>query len=706
MAIKKRKIPYYFLLFLLTTGASLIIGLLSFGGMYAILPIIPIAIASLTLSVAYEGEVYLQNLKGAFKKLFKPFHIQRELTKKFLLDFFPEDIDSQDCPQFFKDYANTLRLLHNYEDKRLSKEDTVIKYRLEKRLNAMEKWFAKILFTKDNFANKSDSKYVAQIQLWLAKPELNKAHQQLNKELNKRKHVSIIAQVFSGVCAIFMGAGTTYLLTETFVAIPLLAGISVAAWPLMIVPMALIAGSAYGFLTYNAVTDMINNKTIQKWFYYLKNEFKKGFTLHNTLLGLTTILLSGLAVGLTICTMGTWWTVVKNSQPLFSWMKKIPGFIMGVINPVVIGASSVIVNLENTFESLNLFKNLPKIFSAVWKNFTAGLQELKHQENSWQIFNPFRIILKLTITPLRILLFLGHLISIGVTSDRVPGFSQVISALFGIISEGFEDLHYFVDMHTNEQSDNLTDLLSERLEGDAGHDHSLDMPTLILKTLFSPIYFLAALWDHIASKKNTNLSTVGTDVSASTGVNANTNIAAKKSLTLKEAFDKQWYGSTTEDIIIENKTAVSTQWQCEQTKLYIERLRKKGLSPAEKNAIDVLEEEIDTLNSTATVANVSSNNTTDAQANIPYVTNTEHVGQTEATHVIQDTANDTIQDGAQISSQTIKSAIINVHTNPAFAQRKHTFFKTEAQIFVEQKLPGVLNDEQFDELRTEQLLVN
>ena len=53
----------------LTVGASLILGFLSFGGMFASIPVLPLAFAAFGLSVSYEGEVYLQNIKGSFQKI-------------------------------------------------------------------------------------------------------------------------------------------------------------------------------------------------------------------------------------------------------------------------------------------------------------------------------------------------------------------------------------------------------------------------------------------------------------------------------------------------------------------------------------------------------------------------------------------------------------------------------------------------------------
>ena len=87
--MKVKKIPRYLALFLLTFGASLILGFLSFGGMFALWPILPLAFSAFVLSVAYEGEIYLQNIKGALNKLFKHNHLQRQLANNYLLNNFP-----------------------------------------------------------------------------------------------------------------------------------------------------------------------------------------------------------------------------------------------------------------------------------------------------------------------------------------------------------------------------------------------------------------------------------------------------------------------------------------------------------------------------------------------------------------------------------------------------------------------------------------
>ncbi len=61
----------------------------------------------------------------------------------------------------------------------------------------------------------------------------------------------------------------------------------------------------------------------------------------------------------------------------------------------------------------------------------------------------------------------------------MPGVPATLSALLGIVSEGFEDAHYFFD-----------------LDGEGhGHEHS-DLPNQVLQLLFSPLFALAASWHY------------------------------------------------------------------------------------------------------------------------------------------------------------------------------------------------------------------
>ena len=87
-----KKLSYTLSLLLLTLGASLIIGLLSFGGFYTLMPSLSLAFASFILSVAYEGEIYYQNIKGALNHLFSAKAFKEELALIYLRTYFPLDI--------------------------------------------------------------------------------------------------------------------------------------------------------------------------------------------------------------------------------------------------------------------------------------------------------------------------------------------------------------------------------------------------------------------------------------------------------------------------------------------------------------------------------------------------------------------------------------------------------------------------------------
>jgi hypothetical protein len=570
-----KKIPKYLLILLLTLGASLILGLLSFGGMFALWPILPFALAAFGLSVAYEGEIYLQNIKGAFNKLFKENYLKNYLANDYLathLDDF--DVAAADCPQFFKDYMAQAALLKQFGHKHLNKSSRKHKKRIEKTLRDMEKWFALQLFADNDENDLSD--YERKLRKWL----FDHAQTDYQRKYKERHRLFHAVKLFSALAAVFMTLGTTYLLMEAFAAIPLFAALSFTLWPMLIVPMAIVAGVAYGFLTYNSIVDMINNDTLRKWFNKLRKDLNQGLTIRNVFMVITAVLLVGLAVALTICTAGTWWTVARETPHLFTWMGRMPEFIMGIINPIVTGISAVVFNLENTAESLEIIdgalRQKESIFTQAWTAIKERFQGLQN-EHWLQIINPARLLLKLTITPLRIILFIGHLISIGVVGDRVPSIPEIFSAILGIISEGFEDFHYFFASHQHRDDMSDKDFCKERLaSAHGGHNHATDLPTLFLKLIFSPVYLLATLWDWGASQ------------------------LSKKPLAFKESWQKQMGIHKEENIEIIVTETPSTSWQRRQAIFRIERYKQRHFSSLltdnaankKKEALSTLQEEL------------------------------------------------------------------------------------------------------------------
>lgn len=507
-----KKLPYYLLLILLTLGASLIIGLLSFGGLYVLWPSLIFASFAFILSVAYEGEIYFQNIKGALDKLFKPNYLPLETARTFLKDYFPHHLSESQWPQFFKDYAATLKQLP-CENQPLNKQKRAEKRKIEKKLRDMERLFARILgLPGKDVSRLSKDEQALREYLMHYKPlpgtqkatfeSLPEKYQALIK---KHQKLFSAAQIFSALTAIFMGFGTTYLLLETFAVIPFLAAIPLSIVPILIVPMAIISGVAYGLLTYNTITNIIKNDRIRARFNKLYHDYKtNGLTWRNALMMTATFVLGSLAIMLTLCTAGTWWTIVKQTPPLFKWMRKLPSFVMGIITPIVTSIAALAFNLENSCESLDMIDEATQErldLKKKWAEFKHKLNLRRQQENIGQLLNPFRLIIVCTIFPLRLTLFLGHLISIGVTADRVPGLTKIFSACLGFVSEFFEDLHYFVK-HKHKHSHDIRSLLNERLSDEHEHSHDNDLPTRILNFVALPLYALSSLWNYVSSQFN------------------------------------------------------------------------------------------------------------------------------------------------------------------------------------------------------------
>jgi hypothetical protein len=493
----KKKIPYYLLIFLLTLGAIAIIGLLSFTGMFTLVPIVSLAVISFVLSVAYEGEIYLQNIKGAFNKLTKHKHLEHQLANAYLLRSFENgviDTKAADCPQFFKDYENQLKLLHKFSHKRLDEASEARKKKIEKSLKDMEKWFANRLYAKREKDNQL-TEYELELRDWLIIHGQNE-----EKALRRERETTYNGmKLFSVICGTFMSIGVGYLLVEALTVLGGIVTLSVAASPAVIIPLALVAGTAYVLLIYNSVTNMIHNDSLRKWYYEIKKELEKGITFRRVATAIAAVLLFILAVSLTLCTCGTWWTIAKAAG--------MPSFFSGLL-ATLLGSSQLIFNLENTSESLKMIDEAAASEKGFFAQLGEGLVKIYHRmrdqidnENWLQIINLPRILIFLTVTPLRLIAFAGHLIAIGVTADRVPGIPEIVSAILGIISEGFEDFHFFfADLVPHKHGHTTNELLKQRLEGGHCHDHENDIPTRIIHFIFLPVYAAAAAWDWLATR--------------------------------------------------------------------------------------------------------------------------------------------------------------------------------------------------------------
>jgi hypothetical protein len=453
---KAKHIPSY----ALTIGAITNVGLLSFGGVLALCggalggPVLFIAFAALFLSVAYEGEIYVQNIKGSFKKLFKANYLERQLAKKCLLEDF-RFTSGDKCPAFFNKYDELCAIAEGFQHKKLNEDSQKRKKRVEKQLSDMEKWFAEQLFASEP----GKSKHQIEVREWVTKRHEGQdvsLRDKWNTIKTGHKVKFLGVKAFCSLDAILMSVGTSYLLVGLFMVVPFLAAVPFAIWPMLIVPLALFAGVAHGHMVYNAVTDTIVKDIADKWFNRIKENFKEGKRVRGAVivLGLTSFL--ALTVALSIFTFGTWVTIVKTTPALFSFMRRLPNFIMSIVNPVVASVAVFLFNIQNISDTSEQIDNATDGTESVWGWLNAWVSmqittiqddfnTLRQQENWLQILNPFRMLAAL-YTPMRYMAFGGHIVSISVMGDQMKGVPAAASLVVGGANEIGEDFHYFVDL--------------------------------------------------------------------------------------------------------------------------------------------------------------------------------------------------------------------------------------------------------------------
>ena len=341
---------------------------------------------------------------------------------------------------------------------------------------------------------------------------------------------SRLAFLVSAVSGLVMGIGTTYLIMESMAAVPFLAAIPLSFFPPVIAPLALIAGAAYGLLIYNSLTEILLDDPFKKFFARIRENLHfENMTLKKAVMLALSVSLLIVTLLLTICTAGTWLTVFHKTKPLFTWIGHIPNVLLNIIIPILIGISVLpfsIQSISNTLDNLDTNASFDALISACnpmnwgastshfprsWEDVSAGLRERVWQhwipeflgvtalefgnETLQQQRNPYRILYRLLFEPLRALIFIGHLISAGATSDQIEGVPIIVSFLLNFFFEFAEDWDWIMKQ-PHAEAVSTADILKERAQKTDDHNHDNNIPMRILKFIFEPILKRAAQWDN------------------------------------------------------------------------------------------------------------------------------------------------------------------------------------------------------------------
>lgn len=500
MRVKKTKALRYVIATFLTMGTVLSIGFLSFFGAWAIWPSIAVGCVAFFLSGSVEGKVFQKSIsKGLSRlKLLGSNSLQHLLILE--LDLFikremekERDWHTKEC-QFIQDYLQQKKY-YKFLKKTLNaielNEDQLKKLKeAKKRLEELKSYF----YQKISDPNFKGNDYLK-----------NNLRNYSELVLLKEAKRNLWFLSFFGIISISVGVGagfaTAFVVNE---AITVGLGLSLSIIALSTITWSITIFAAIGatFLLYYAITDIVKNEVIAKAFDKTRDLFKRESEESKISYGFRCFILSIIAGGILLLTgfsvfasAGTSWFIMRKGMLLLA--PKLPVFIAFCTSVILIPitfATDLIYGFSTTLQTVSNCKNLInsmvkgiihpfKTFKSIYTKILNHFKEIKNDETWLQFFNPFRILAKLIISPLQSLIFIGHLISIGFTTDRCLNFPPPLVAGACAVSEGLQDLSF----------------LTTEEDHDHDHDHG-DLLQLPLQVLLSPILITIGILYWIVKK--------------------------------------------------------------------------------------------------------------------------------------------------------------------------------------------------------------
>jgi hypothetical protein len=513
-----------FLLF----GAIVFLGILSYTGMLYYSGLVALSIASCFLAVLIEGEIFRKNILSGMKKLLHfGDYVRRDSYCKVLKTLANEENLRNDC-SFLQDYFKEKNSLKK-QKKHPKKLDAAAQRELDRseaRVEEMENFFIQYIDGENDESipavKKLNSKLDDLFQKLEAKKQLceqlkgnknpnlfpskNQTFASLQKNIFWEQcwlYASMLITIIGGLMAMLVAAsqltaslaplaGT--ILPFGLVITPLL--ISTVIWPVVI-----LAGLSTMMMTYNTFVGIIHHR---KWLNHwdtFSTKFKNATTPTKVLYAFASLLLITVAVLATVAMIGTWSTIAKEglillpvlatatlrlkslivtigitmhgiSHFLFDFATSLESFAMVTSEPSLTGIPE---NLHGEFKNASFIGQLwMKLKLNVQKSYTDW-----SKLRGWEQFNPFTA-LTLTIDLFfRTALYIGHLISIGVTADRVENWPAIIPTVITGGQEGITDIPYV-------------------FHGEDGHHHS-DLAGNFLYYTLMPIKFIAIGWNGVFS---------------------------------------------------------------------------------------------------------------------------------------------------------------------------------------------------------------
>ncbi len=588
LSARTKKYLRYALSGILVTGMVLVTGFLSFSGMLLLNDSIYLAIAAFLLAGGIEGEVYAKNIDKSLLKILSGEYLEDILIGQKLAKL-TEDID-EDHPhacEFLNDYCKQLEYtqeLEESEDEDNDKHQEKLK-KAKSRLKWMRKHFKD--FMLDRYKSSEKRAFYDQLEslLQAQKPAFQ-------KEIRRKIWLGRLSWILNLGAGISCGLVGLEVAQSSILAMTAYFGIALsgAALTASVFGLAAVGALGYTLLVHNTISDMIHNDTLQEWyrevlkfFSHKPTNLREGLKIVGGALLVTTVV--GLGVFATAATAGTWWYAAKAGAQMIPWVSNFAGHLRTAAVSIM-GVTSFAFNIVNSLESV---KELAKISAReIGQRIKLRVEEYRQAENTWQFWNPARILIQAISFPFKLASFLAHLFAMSIMADRLAGVPPLITAGLGAASEGLTDFnsifpddhlpaakqgpekteaheeaksphshthghahgHTHSHAHSHAHSPTQTASMTPHSPTEAkphhhkhqhhDHDHShADIAGNFLKVVLLPLYFLAAAWDYSFSQKNEDL---------------------EKRLTFKQAFKKAFFGRLPKKAAITKPPVPSIKW--------------------------------------------------------------------------------------------------------------------------------------------------
>lgn len=347
--------------------------------------------------------------------------------------------------------------------------------------------------------------------------QLNLSIEKKQSTLSKKFIAKIIGAIFCIGAGVALGFTSLAAATSGFLSIGVSAAIVSVAAPLI----AVFAGIGYALMLYRHVQMLIHDNWLNTWYKKARDFFAKKDNettpqwLGRTILpGIGAALIVAIAVFATIATAGTWWYAAKEGALLVKGVSDAAASVIRTITVLMVPIPTALFSIIRSLQSG------AKLFTA---NYGDALSKAFAPAGKAVLnFNLFAFISTVVSLPLQAAIFVGHLIAIGLMSDRLPGVHPAITTAVGTINEFNTDVDFLIDSHHHHHHHPLDQpevgffrtLLNVILYGydpknhhqhehhhhgdkEFGEHHHSNLPTIFINILLSPINLLAYTWNKI-----------------------------------------------------------------------------------------------------------------------------------------------------------------------------------------------------------------